>query len=96
MIEVICSSNSTKPPTHPAAGNCSRNRKSKPKQKGNRNIDEMSDVDYVVTKANSSQGDAQLYILKDNEAVIKDDHQRKKSDDETRVKNPQSRVRLVI
>ena len=34
VIEVLRSSNSIKPPTIPAAGNCSRNHKSNPKQKG--------------------------------------------------------------
>ena len=34
VIEVIRSPNSTKPPTSPAAGNCSQNHKSKPEQKG--------------------------------------------------------------
>ena len=34
VIDVLPSSNSTKTPTNPAAGNCSRNCKSKPKQKG--------------------------------------------------------------
>ena len=34
VMEVLRSSNSTKTPTDPAAGNCSRNHKSKPKQKG--------------------------------------------------------------
>ena len=38
VIEVLRSSNSTKTPTNPAAGNCSRNHKSKPKQKGNRDV----------------------------------------------------------
>ena len=34
VMEVSRSLNSTKPPTHPAAGNCSRNHKSNPKQNG--------------------------------------------------------------
>ena len=71
VIEVLRSSNSTKTPTNPAAGNCSRNRKSKPKEKGNRNVDQLSHVDYVTTNENSSQGESQLFIFEDNEAVIK-------------------------
>ena len=39
--------------------------------KGNRDVDELSKVDYVVTNAHSSQGESQLCIFKDNEAVIK-------------------------
>ena len=71
VIEVLCSSNSTRLPANPAAGNCSRNHKSKPKQKGNRDVDRLSHVDYVSTNANSSQGESQLYVFEDNEAVIK-------------------------
>ena len=71
VIEVLCSSNSTRLPANPAAGNCSRNHKSKPKQKGNRDVDRLSHVDNVSTNANSSQGESQLYVFEDNEAVIK-------------------------
>ena len=53
------------------AGNCSRNHKSKPKPKGNRDVDQLTHVDYLTTDANSSQGESQLYIFEDNEAVIK-------------------------
>ena len=45
--------------------------KSKPKQKGIRGVEQLSHVDYVITKANSSQGESQLYIFEDNKAVIK-------------------------
>ena len=48
VMEVLRSSNSTKTPTNPAAGNCSRNHKSKPKRKGNRDVDQLSHVDYVT------------------------------------------------
>ena len=68
VIEVLCSSNSTRLPANPAAGNCSRNHKSKPKQKGNRDVDRLSHVDYVSTNANSSQGESQLYVFEDHEA----------------------------
>ena len=37
-----------------------------------------------------------LHILKDNEAVIKNDHEKQESNDETRVPNPQSCVGLVV
>ena len=66
VIEVLRSSKSTKTPTNSAAGNCSRNQ-----QKGNRDVDHSSHVDYITTNANSSQGESQLYIFEDNEAVIK-------------------------
>ena len=42
-----------------------------PKQKGNRDEEQLSHVDYVTTNANSFQGQSQLYIFSDNEAVIK-------------------------
>ena len=68
-IEVLRSSNSTKSPkTKPAAGNClrdpERDRTSKPKQKGNRDVDQLSHVDHVTTNAHSSQGESQLFIFK--------------------------------
>ena len=51
----------------------------------------------VATNASSSQGDSQLYIFEDNEAVIKMIIKgRQKPNDETRVQNPQSRIRLVV
>ena len=71
VIEVFRSSKNTESPTQGAAGNCSRNHKSKPKRKGNRDVDQLSHVDYVSTNAKSSQGESQLYIFEDNEAVIK-------------------------
>ena len=42
-----------------------------PKQKGNRDVDQLSHVDYATTNAHSSQGESQLYIFEDNEALIK-------------------------
>ena len=44
-----------------------------------RNVDQLSNADYVTTNANSSQGECQLYIFEDNEAVIKNDHEGQKS-----------------
>ena len=71
VIEVLRSSNSTKASTNPAAGICSRRDTPKPKQKGNRDVDQLSPVDCVTTNANSSQDESQLHIFEDNEAVIK-------------------------
>ena len=81
VIVVLRSSNSTKTPTNPSkgtasptqqtAGNCSRSDTSKRKQKGIRDVDQLSLVDYVTTNANSFQRKAQLYTFEDNEAVIK-------------------------
>ena len=48
----------------------STNSKIKLTRSGDRDVDELSNVDYVVTNANSSQGEFQLYIFEDNEAVI--------------------------
>ena len=53
VIELLRSSNSTKTPTNRAAGNCSRNHKSNPKQKGNRDVEQLSNVDYVPTNTHS-------------------------------------------
>ena len=34
-------------------------------------VEQLSDVDFVPTNTHSSQGESQLYIFEDNEAVIK-------------------------
>ena len=68
VIEVSRSSKSTESPNHGAARNCY---KPKPKEKENQDVDQLSNVDYVTTNANSSQGECQLYIFEDNEAMIK-------------------------
>ena len=41
------------------------------KQKGNQDVDQLSHVDYIATNSHPSQGESQLYIFEDNEAVIK-------------------------
>ena len=71
VIEVPRLSNSTEAATDLAAGNCSRNLISNPTEKGNRDVDRLSDVDHVTTNAHSSHSESQLYIFEDNEAVIK-------------------------
>ena len=68
VIEVLRSSNSTKSPKAKAKkGNClrvpERDRTSKSEQKGNRDSDQLSQVDHVTTNAHSSQGESQLYIF---------------------------------
>ena len=40
-------------------------------EKGNRDVEQVSNVDYITTNANASRGESQLYIFEDNEAVIK-------------------------
>ena len=69
--EVSRSSKSAESPTHGTAGNFSQNHQSKPKQKENRDVDQLSHVDYVPNNAQLSQSESQLYISEDNEAVIK-------------------------
>ena len=65
-----------KPPTQQAAGNRLRkvrstNSNTKFIRRGNRDVDELSNVVHVVTNASSSRCEAQLNIFEDNEAVIK-------------------------
>ena len=68
VIEVLCSTNSTKTQSNPASGNScetatySRNT-AKSKRKGIRDVDQLSDVDHVPTNTHSSEGDSQFYIL---------------------------------
>ena len=64
--EVLRSTNNTSP----ATGNYSRGT-TKPKQKTNRDVDQLSHVDDVPTNTHSSQGDSEFYIFENNEAVIK-------------------------
>ena len=46
--------------------------KSRPKMtKRKQKVDQLSGVDYVPTDTHSSQGEFQLHIFEDNEAVIK-------------------------
>ena len=56
----------------------------------NREVEQVSNVDHVPTNTHSSQGESQLYIFEDNEAVIKMTIKGQKSNNETRVQNPQS------
>ena len=62
VIEVSRSSKSTESPTHGAAGNSSRRHKSIPKQKGIRDVDELLNVDHVVTKACFSLSSSVVYF----------------------------------
>ena len=77
-------------------GNLSRNTRSNkrtqnqtktPIQHGNF---DLSDVDCVPSNAKFSRFGAMLHIFEDNEAVIKNDHQRPKSNNETCIQNQQS------
>ena len=66
------------------------------KKKGDQNVEQLSNLDHLTTNASPSQCEVPLYIFEDNEAGDQDDHQRTKSNAEVCVKNPQSRVRLVV
>ena len=73
----------------------STNPKTKLKRSGNRDVDELSNVDYVVTNASSSQFGARLYIFWEW-SCDQNDHQGHKSYDETRVQNSRSCVRWIV
>ena len=94
MIAVLRSSKSTESPTQWAAGNCSQSHKAKPKQKGNRDVDQLSHVDHVTINANSCHGESQLYIFEDIEAVIKNDLQRQNSNEWDTCQEP-TELRLI-
>ena len=57
---------------------------------------ELSHVDHVVTNAKPSQCEAQLYTFWRQRSSDQDDHKGQKSNDETRVQNPQSCVGFVV
>ena len=77
-VEVLHTTNNTERPTGPAPGNwCETgnhsNKKTKtktPTENCNRDLDQLLNVDYVPTRAHSSQSESQLYIFEDNAAVI--------------------------
>ena len=85
VTEVLHFKENTETPTQQAGRNRLR-----------RDVDELSHVDHVPTNASSYHSGSQLYIYEDNEAVIKNDYQRQKSNEETRVKDSQSCSRLVL
>ena len=58
--------------------------------KSHNKIDAMKDIDSVPSNVQSARQEALLYVFEDNEAVIKNDYQRQKSYDETRLQNSQS------
>ena len=53
-------------------------------------VDQLSDVDHVTFDTQSSQGEFQLYIPEDNEAVITIIIEGRSPNDETCVENSQS------
>ena len=74
LIEVQRSTNNTVQPNKKwhRGNSCEANSKVKTQNvKSKQKVDQLSGVDYVLTNTHSSQGESQLYILGDNEAVIK-------------------------
>ena len=71
VIQGLCSSNSTKPPTNPAAGHCSRNHKSKNKHKRNRHVDQLSHVTTYPQTRTLLKVSLSCANLKRTEAVTK-------------------------
>ena len=65
-------------------------------QKENRDVDQLSIVDFVVTKRKFFSRRISVVHLRRQWSSAQNDHQRQKSNDETRVKNPQSHVGLMI
>ena len=69
VVEVSRSSKISESSTHRTAGNCLRTHKSKPKQKGNRNVDQLSHVDHVTKTHTILKVSLSWYIFEDNKAV---------------------------
>ena len=93
VIEVLRSTNNIVQPNHndiQETGARFNSRTKTPKFKRRQKVDQLTYVDHVLTNTNSSQCGSQLYIFEGNEAVIKNDNPRTKSNDEARVQNPQS------
>ena len=67
------------------------------KKNGNRDVDELLNVDHVVTNASSSsQFWSSVVYFRRHWSCDQNDQKRQKSCDETRVQNPQSCVKLVV
>ena len=79
VIEVLRSTNNTARQSELAQGNLcgtgdhsiNKNKTKISTEKSKREVEKLSNVDYVPTNAHSSQGESRLYIFEDNEAVIK-------------------------
>ena len=79
VIEVLRSTNNTARPRRPAQGNLcgtgdhssNKPKTQTPTKNSNRDVDQLSNVDYAPTNTHSSQGESQMYTLEDNDAVIK-------------------------
>ena len=74
VIEVLHSSNNNTPPTQKNSANKGRVKELREtaastsnvslRKEGNQDIDKLTNLDHVATNANSSQCEAQLYMLK--------------------------------
>ena len=79
VIEVLRSTNDTARQSKQAQGNLcttgnhsiNKHQTKTPTEKRKREVEQLSNVDYVPTNTHSSQGGSQLYIFEDNEAVIR-------------------------
>ena len=72
VIKVLRSSKNTPRHEKPTQGNLVLDGKSNSStEMRKREFEHLSNVDYVPTNTHSSQGESQLHIFKDNEAVIK-------------------------
>ena len=97
VIEVLHSSNNIQSSTQGASGNSLHMLNSKLTKKGNQNVDQL------IVRSWSRGHKRQFFSMWSTVVHFwkqrgshQDDHQRKKSDDVTRIKNPQSRVTLVV
>ena len=101
VIEVLRSTTNSKRPIRPAPGywrgtpnhSSNRTKNKTPAEKSNQVVDQLSNVDHVPTNTHSSQGESISVVhFGRQRSCDPDDHKGKKSNDETRVQNPQSRT----
>ena len=79
VIEVLRSTNNTAKHGTLVQGNLcgtgdhsiNKTKTKTPTEKSKRDVVQLSSVDYVPTNTHSAQGESQLYIFEDSEAVIK-------------------------
>ena len=88
VIELLRSTNNTACGTGDHSIN--KNKTTTPTEKRKRDVEQLSNVDDVPTNTHSSRSEFHLDIFENNESCHQDDHQRTRSNTETRVQNPQS------
>ena len=104
VLEVLPSTNNDKRQIRLAPGNwcgtgnhkSNKTKTKTPTEKSNRDVDQLSNVDYIPTNTQFLSRRVSVAHLWRQQSSHQDDYQRTKSNNETRVQNPQSCSGLVV